>query len=171
MKPAFFIFDEFGARLDKKRVRQNIRNWWLQWRIQREDKGPCPRPYSNPKKVIFMKNGWIFGGNMVCRLKNFFFLNLTPPRPIPGSTIAGEYVEDYFSNQKILIDPICCSRFLYIFEENPVISLWVRLLSDCRQRVLKLSFSTEILCRQSETSRIDATVLQYPYTISFTDCR
>jgi len=52
-------------------------------------------------------------------------------------------------------------------ESNPI---WARLLTDCWQRVVKLSFSTEILCRQSETSRVDATVLRYPYTISLTDC-
>ena len=61
----------------------------------------------------------------------------------------------------------------WLFEQMSILkltSLWARLLSDCRrQRVVNLLFSTGILCRPSETSRVDATVLQYLYTILFTD--
>jgi len=36
-----------------------------------------------------------------------------------------------------------------------------KVVFDCWQSVAKLSFSTEMFCQKSETSRVDATVLRY----------
>jgi len=54
-------------------------------------------------------------------------------------------------------------QWTYLSQDHPV--------GIGQERVVKLSFSTEILCQKSETSSVDATVFRYSYTISFTDCR
>ena len=50
---------------------------------------------------------------------------------------------------------------------NPMGKVVIRLSAKSHTTV----FFNRILCQQSETSRVDATVLRYPYTILFSNCR